>query len=117
MALAASALRSSPHFRASGDGTATQASGGRRRAGFDHVVLSTACIEGGLRAAERYGALAPLPLPLPLPLTLPLPLPLTLPLPLPLTLTLPLTLFLTLFLPLPLPLTLSRNATGPSHPS
>merc|ERR1719272_1102919 len=61
MALAATALRASPHFRAMDDGMPKQAQHeGRRRAGFDHVVLSTACIEGGQRAAERYGALAPL---------------------------------------------------------
>ena len=66
MARAAAALRASPHFGAEPDALSTPsqaartADAPRRPPGFDHLVLSTACIEGGLRAAARYGALAPL---------------------------------------------------------
>ena len=54
MQAAADALRASPHFR-------RPRAGGGDYQGFDHLVATTGCIEGGWRARQRFGAsLAPL---------------------------------------------------------
>eukprot|EP00908_Phaeocystis_cordata_P027405 Transcript_9970.p2 GENE.Transcript_9970~~Transcript_9970.p2 ORF type:complete len:457 (-),score=156.64 Transcript_9970:30-1400(-) len=60
MARAAAALQASPHFRAGAWPGAAFGRAADRRPGFDHAVLTTACIEGNHRAAERYGPLSSL---------------------------------------------------------